>query len=57
MPVGRPARYAPRMGSLLETAHTGGPLPVNIAIGVAVFLTLVLLMTLLHGFGASRPHS
>ena len=31
--------------------------PVNVAVGIAVFLALVLLMTLLHGFGASRPHS
>jgi 3-polyprenyl-4-hydroxybenzoate decarboxylase len=46
------------MDSLLETAHhVGGPLPVNIAIGVIVFLILVGAMALLHGFGASRPHS
>jgi len=42
-----------RMLTLLQSEYQ----PVNIAIGVAVFLTLVALMTLLHGFGASRPHS
>ncbi len=46
------------MRYLLETAHhVSGPLPINVAIGVIVFLILVAAMLLLHGFGASRPHS
>ena len=42
------------MNFLLESANH---VPVNIAIGVIVFLILVGAMALLHGFGASRPHS
>nr|NLI49467.1 hypothetical protein [Propionibacterium sp.] len=46
------------MRYLLETVHhANGPLPVNIAIGVVVFLILVAAMAILHGFGAGRPHS
>lgn len=41
------------MLTLLES----GWQPINIAIGVATFLVLVLAMAALHGFGASRPHS
>ena len=40
--------------TLLETT---GYQPVNIAVGVAVFVILATLMALLHGFGADRPHS
>jgi hypothetical protein len=31
--------------------------PINFAIGGSVFLLLVALMAILHGFGASRPQS
>ena len=36
---------------------TGGFEPINIATGFAVFIVLVVLMTIVHGFGANRPHS
>ena len=46
------------MEYLLETvSHAGGPQPVNIAIGLIVFLVLAAAMALLHGLGAGRPHS
>ncbi|SMO39470.1 hypothetical protein SAMN06266982_10221 [Propioniciclava tarda] len=31
--------------------------PINIAVGVAVFILLVVLMLIVHAFGSSRPHS
>ncbi len=42
------------MLNLLEAA---APTPINVAIGLSVFVVLLLLMAILHGFGASRPHS
>ena len=46
------------MDSLLETAHhVGGPLPVNIAIGVCVFVGLLLALGVVRGVGQSHPHS
>lgn len=40
--------------TVLETA---GYEPINIAVGVSVFVALLLLMAIVHGVGHSRPHS
>ncbi len=53
MPKTAPNRYARAM-VLLEA---GGWAPVNWAIGIAVFVILLILMSIVHGVGASRPHS
>lgn len=31
--------------------------PINVTIGVVVFVVLLAAMAALHGFGAGRPHS
>jgi hypothetical protein len=45
------------MLAVMTLLETTGYAPINIAVGVAVFVLLVTLMAVLHGFGASRPHS
>lgn len=45
----------PRMTVLLEAAH-GNPL-VPIIVGAVVFLTLMLLLSILISFGSARPHT
>ena len=44
------------MSSLLEAA-AADPMPYNIAVGVGLFVTLCILMAIVHGIGASHPHS
>lgn len=46
----------PRMTVLLE-AVTGDHLIAAVATGVAVFLLLMVIVTILVGFGSGRPHT
>jgi hypothetical protein len=45
------------MLAVMTLLEATGFQPINFAIGGSVFLLLVTLMAVLHGFGASRPHS